>query len=146
MRNDILATKGNFGPTIIRIVLGLVLFPHGAQKLLGWFGGAGFENTMDMFTEALGIPWLIGLLVIILESIGPVLIIIGLGSRLVALAIVVEFTIIIFLAHIQNGFFMNWTGQQMGEGFEYHLLVIGIALSLLISGSGRMSVDRLLTK
>nr|WP_155203585.1 DoxX family protein [Xanthovirga aplysinae] len=139
-------TKGDFAPTIIRIVLGVVLFPHGAQKLLGWFGGAGFADTMDLFIGPFDLPWIIGLAVILLEFFGSLLLIIGLGSRLVALAFIVQFTSIIFLVHLDYGFFMNWSGRQLGEGFEYHLLVIGMSLSLLISGAGKFSIDSLIKK
>jgi len=137
----ILQTNENTTSTIIRLVLGVILFPHGAQKLLGWFGGYGFENTMGFLTGAAGLPWIIAFLVIILEFFGALALILGIGTRIVSVGILSLFTGIIFTSHIGNGFFMNWSGSQNGEGFEYHLLVIGMALALLVNGAGKWSLD-----
>jgi len=142
----ILATNENSSATIIRIVLGLILFPHGAQKLLGWFGGYGFDGTMGFLTGTVGLPWIIGLLVIIIEFFGALALIFGFATRLVSIGLIVLFAGIVFNGHLDNGFFMNWSGQQKGEGYEYHILVIGMALSLLISGAGKWSADYALQK
>jgi putative oxidoreductase len=137
----IFQTNENSAATILRIVLGIVLFPHGAQKLLGWFGGYGFNGTMGYLTGAAGLPWVIAFLVIIIEFFGALVLIFGFATRIVAVGIISLFTGIIITGHLDNGFFMNWTGQLKGEGYEYHLLVIGIAITLLVSGAGKWSVD-----
>ena len=143
--NKIFQTNENTAATIIRIVLGAILFPHGAQKLLGWFGGYGFNGTMGFLTGTAGLPWLAAFLVIIIEFFGALALIFGFATRVVAVGMIALFAGIIVM-HSQNGFFMNWSGQQAGEGFEYHLLVIGMALALLISGAGKWSVDYALQK
>ena len=127
--------------TISRVMLGLVLFPHGAQKLLGWFGGYGFNATMGFLTGAMNLPWIFAFLVIIIEFFGALALIFGMGTRIISVAIIFLFAGIIFTSHGQNGFFMNWGGKQAGEGFEYHLLVLAMAVTLLIGGAGKWSVD-----
>ncbi len=133
--------KTSIAPLIARTTLAVILFPHGAQKMLGWYGGYGFTGTMNFFTDVMHIPYVIGLLVIIIEFAGAFGLLAGAGTRLWALSVIGNMTGIIFSSHIQNGFFMNWFGNQAGEGYEYHLLVIGLALTLLITGGGRFSVD-----
>ena len=128
----------------LRILLGLVVFPHGAQKLFGWFGGYGFNGTMQYFTGTVGLPWLIGFLVIILESIGAIALIAGLGTRAIAAAHVLLAAGIAFTSHVQYGFFSNWFGNQKGEGYEYFLLWIGMALALLMIGGGQYAVERII--
>ena len=137
-------TDDGWAGFILRITLGLVMFPHGAQKLLGLFGGYGFSGTMGFFTQKLGIPWLIALLVIIGESFGSIALLAGFFTRFTAASLAIIMLGAISTVHIAHGFFMNWSGQQLGEGFEYHLLVIGVAATLLITGGGKWSVDRIL--
>ncbi len=127
----------------LRILLGLVVFPHGAQKLFGWFGGYGFSGTMQYFTGTVGLPWIIGFLVIILESIGAIALIAGLGTRALAAAYILLAGGIAFTSHLQYGFFSNWFGNQKGEGYEYFLLWIGMALALLMIGGGQYAVERI---
>ena len=141
MKQRIFKTDSSWTPLILRVFLGLVVFPHGAQKLLGWFGGYGFSGTMGFFTDNVGLPWIIGFLVIMLESLGAIALILGVGTRLVAISYVFLAIGIIFTSHIQYGFFMNWFGNQAGEGYEFFILWIGIALTLTYSGGGRYSVD-----
>lgn len=141
MLNRFISTNESYATTILRIMLGLVIFPHGAQKMLGWFGGYGFSGTMGFFTETAGLPWIIGFLVILIEFFGAIFLITGFAVRLTAIALVADMIGIIFKSHIQNGFFMNWFGNQAGEGYEYHLLVIAMSVVLLISGAGKWSVD-----
>jgi len=131
---------------ILRMTLGLVMFPHGAQKLLGWYGGFGFDGTMGFFTQQMGMPWLIALLVIIGESFGSVALLLGLLTRFTAASLSVIMLGAITMVHVPHGFFMNWFGKQQGEGYEYHLLVIGIAAALLVTGAGRWSVDRMIAE
>lgn len=141
MKKKIFQTKNEWAPLVLRVLLGVVVFPHGAQKLFGWFGGYGFSGTMSFFTDGMGLPWLLGFLVIILESIGALALIAGFATRLVAIAYVVLALGIIFTSHIQNGFFMNWFGAQAGEGYEYFILWIGMAITLTITGGGKYSID-----
>jgi putative oxidoreductase len=139
-------TNDSWTQLILRVVLGVVMFPHGAQKLLGWFGGPGFAGTMDMFTKQMGIPVALAFLVIITESLGSLALIAGFLTRLAAFGIFCIMVVAIAMVPWPNGFFMNWVGKQAGEGFEYHLLVIGIAMVLMIWGAGRSSVDRVLAR
>jgi len=136
------ATSPTVSPLLLRLTLALVFFPHGAQKALGWFGGYGFEGTMGFFTGTMGIPYVLALLTIATEFLGPVALVTGFFTRIAALAIGFEMAVAVLMVHAKNGFFMNWDGKQAGEGFEYHLLVIGIALALIVAGAGRLSLDR----
>ena len=142
----IFQTNESNASTIIRIVLGLILFPHGAQKMLGWFGGYGFNGTMGFLTDTAGLPWIIAFLVIAIEFFGSIALIVGFATRIVAVGIISLFTGIIATSHFQNGFFMNWYGNLKGEGYEFHLLIIGMAIALLVSGAGKWSVDYVLQK
>ncbi len=139
-------TDDNWTGLILRLTLGLVMLPHGLQKLFGWLGGFGFDGTMGFFTQKMGMPWLIALLVIIGESFGSLALIAGFLTRFSAASLAVIMLGAITLVHLPHGFFMNWFGQQQGEGYEYHLLVIGIAAALVVSGGGKWSVDRELTE
>ena len=135
-------TDDDWAGFILRITLGVVMFPHGAQKLLGWYGGFGFNGMMGFFTQKMGLPWLIAFLVIIAESFGSIALLAGFLTRFTAASLAIIMLGAISLVHLPHGFFMNWFGQQQGEGFEYHLLVIGIATALLVTGGGKWSVDR----
>ena len=144
---NLLATNANNWPALIaRLALGIVVFPHGAQKLFGWFGGYGFEGTMGFLTTQAGLPYIVALLVILIESIASLFVIFGFFTRIAALGIFGLFTGIVFQIHAANGFFMNWAGNQKGEGLEYFLLLLGLALVLIISGGGKASVDAVLTR
>jgi putative oxidoreductase len=140
------ATRASIASTVLRVSLGLVMFPHGAQKLLGWFGGYGFHGTMGFLTQSAGLPTPLAALVIISEFFGSIALVLGLFSRAAAVGVISVMIGAILTVHLPNGFFMNWTGQQAGEGFEYHLLAIGMALAILIQGSGRYSIDRILAR
>jgi len=131
---------------ILRVTLGFVMLPHGAQKLLGWFGGFGFAGTIGFFTEQMHIPAVIAFLIIMGESFGALGLITGFLTRFSAFGVFCIMLGAIATVHWPNGFFMNWFGKQAGEGFEYHLLVIGMALALIISGAGRWSVDGAIAK
>ncbi|HWB24950.1 MAG TPA: DoxX family protein [Chitinophagaceae bacterium] len=137
-----LSTNNSAAITVIRVILGIILFAHGSQKLLGWFGGYGFSGTMGFLTGAVHLPYILALFVIIIEFFGSLLLITGFATRFAAAAVIILFTGIILTSHIQNGFFMNWGGDQKGEGYEYHLLVLSIAVALLINGGGRFSADK----
>jgi putative oxidoreductase len=137
-------TADDYTLTIVRAVLGIVFFAHGAQKVLGWFGGPGFDGTMAMFTGGLRIPAFFAVLAILTEFLGGISLIVGLLSRVAAIGIVIDMAVAVFLVHAPNGFFMNWAGNQKGEGFEYHLLTIAIAVLIAIRGAGAWSLDRVL--
>ena len=139
-------THDKFSYWVPRVILGCVMLPHGAQKLFGWFGGFGFTNTMTYFTQTAGLPWIIAFLIVMGESLGALGLILGFCTRLSALGLICIMVGAIITVHIPNGFFMNWFGKQAGEGFEYHLLVIGMSIPLLISGGGKYSVDLLINK
>lgn len=142
MIKKFLATDGNISGSILRVLLGAVMFPHGAQKLLGIFGGAGFAASLKGFETAFHVPLILAVAAILAESVGAVALIAGFFTRLAALAIAVDMAVAVALVHWKVGFFMNWMGNRKGEGFEYHLLAIAIALVLVIKGGGRWSVDR----
>ena len=140
------ATDRSPAQTILRVGLGAVMFAHGAQKLLGWFGGRGFEATLKGLTGNLHIPAFLAVLVVLTESIGALALAVGFFTRLAALAIAVDMSVAIILVHSRIGFFMNWSGKAKGEGFEYHLLIIAMALALLIKGGGLWSIDGAIAK
>ena len=135
-------TNDSAAPLLARLTLGLVMFPHGAQKALGWFGGYGYSGTMGFFTGTMHIPAFFAFLAIAAEFAGSLALITGLFSRVAAFGIASVMIVAITTAHYANGFFMNWTGQQKGEGFEYHLLALGLALIVIIHGAGKASLDR----
>jgi len=135
-------TDDSWTGLILRLTLGIVMFPHGAQKLLGWYGGFGFDGTMGFFTQTLGLPWIIAFLVIIGEFFGSLGLLVGFLTRFAAASIGVIMLGAITMVHLQYGFFMNWAGRQPGEGYEYHLLVLGISIVLTVIGAGRWSVDQ----
>src|ERR1700739_5033896 len=139
-------TNDSFAPVIARLTLGIVMFPHGAQKVLGWFGGYGFNGTMNFFTQQLHIPAPLAFLAIATEFAGSICLILGFLSRLAALCMGIEMVVAIAKVHAVNGFFMNGYGKQKGEGYEYHLLVIGLALIVLFYGAGKVSLDRLISR
>jgi len=141
----LLETHADLGPAIARVTLGLVMFPHGAQKMLGWFGGYGFSGTYGFMTAKLGVPGIFAVLAILAEFVGALALIAGIGSRIAALGIAAVMLVAIGMVHLSHGFFMNWTGAQGGEGFEYHLLALALAAIVLVKGGGKGSVDRALT-
>jgi len=136
------ATGGSFAPTALRLALGVMILPHGLQKTLGWFGGHGFNGTMGYLTGTVGAPWIFALLAILAESVGGLMLITGFGTRVAALG-VGAVMLVAASQHRSNGFFMNWFGNQQGEGLEFFILALGIAVALLILGGGKFSVDAL---
>jgi putative oxidoreductase len=146
MMQLIFRTNNDLTGVIIRLTIGLILFPHGAQKMLGLFGGPGFSGEMNFLTGTVHLSWLIAFLVIVIEFVGSLSFIVGFASRIWAVLTIILMLGIIFSSHLENGFFMNWFGNQKGEGFEYHLLVIGLCLALLLNGSGKLSLDTRLQK
>src|SRR5258705_2053367 len=131
----LVATNGDVVPLVLSLTLAVVMFPHGAQKTLGWFGGYGFRGTMASFTNS-GFPPALAFLAVMAEFLGPLGLAIGLLTRVAALGIAVVMLVAMLTVHKQHGFFMNWFGAKQGEGVEYHLLALGLALALIVNGAG----------
>jgi putative oxidoreductase len=145
MFQRLIRTTNDVSLTTLRLVLGMVFFAHGAQKMLGWFGGFGFRATIGFFTHN-GMPAALAFLVIVTEFFGGLGLIVGLLTRIASLGIAGLMLGAIFMVHLPNGFFMNWVGNQKGEGIEFHLLVLAMAAALLLRGAGAFSADRALAK
>ena len=143
---QIFKTEESTALLILRVVLGGVMFAHGAQKLFGWFGGQGFTGTIDSFTVTMGLPWLVAFLVIIGESIGSLALVAGLLTRFTAASYILIMSGAIAMVHWPNGLFMNWFNQQQGEGFEFHLLVLGMSAALVVAGGGKWAIDRAIAR
>jgi putative oxidoreductase len=139
----VMRTDAGLGPVLLRLTLAAVIFPHGAQKVLGWFGGYGFEGTMGFFSS-MGIPALFGVLAIAAEFLGPIGLATGLLTRVAALGVASVMAVSMLMVHAANGFFMNWFGNQAGEGIEYHLLALGMSVAVMVMGGGSASADRAL--
>ncbi len=131
---------------VLRILLAIVFFAHGAQKVLGWFGGRGLEATMAYFTKVHHLPVELAVLPIAAEFLGPICLFVGFLTRVAAFAIAADMAVAVYLVHLKFGFFGNWSGKQAGEGFEFHILVFAIAIALMIKGSGSWSIDRLISR
>lgn len=147
MKKIFLTNSADTTALIARLALGIVVFPHGAQKLLGWFGGYGFTGTMGFLTGTAGLPWIVALLVILIEFFGALMLISGFKTRIASLGIIVTFLGVVISSHLSNGFFMNWYMQpDKGEGLEYFILLFGLAIIALVAGGGKASIDSILSK
>lgn len=146
MIRKLIQTDKDISSLVLRVLLGIVFFPHGAQKVFGWFGGYGFSGTMEFFTGKMGIPVIFAFLAIMAEFLGSLGLLSGFLTRIAAFGIACNMTVAIFMVHLPNGFFMNWFGNQKGEGFEYHILAVAIAIALMIKGGGKLSVDGLISE
>jgi putative oxidoreductase len=144
MLKKLFQTENDTATMILRVVLGVVFFPHGMQKLTTMFGGYGFTGTMGWFTGTLHVSALFAFLAIMAEGVGWLGLITGLLTRVAAFGITVNMVVAVYMLHWQNGFFMNWSGNQKGEGFEFHILVVAIALALMIRGGGKWSIDNVI--
>lgn len=142
----VIATPADVTATFARLALGVMILPHGIQKLFGMFGGYGFAGTMGFFTETLGIPWIFAFLAIVAEFFGGLGLITGLLGRVAAIGVGATMLVGALMSHVQHGFFMNWGGQLAAgqEGFEFHILAVALALIVVVRGSGAFSFDRLL--
>jgi putative oxidoreductase len=143
MLTDLFSTDPDWTQTIIRLILGVVFFAHGAQKLLGWFGGPGLKSTIGMMHEHLGLPVPLALMAVAAEFLGGLGLIVGLLGRIAAAGIAFIMFAAIFMVHGRNGLFLNWLGDRKGHGYEYHLLAIALAAAIVGRGSGAASLDRL---
>src|SRR5262245_14810740 len=149
MLRNITSTSNDGVLTVQRLLLGIVIFAHGAQKMLGWFGGYGYAGTMGYFAS-LGIPTIFGVLATLAGCLGGIGMLLGLFGRGAAASIICNMTMAILLVHRPNGLFMNWglavVGKTAaGEGYEFHLLAIALAIAVLVKGSGALSADRALS-
>lgn len=142
----LIKTDDNYGLLILRVTFAAVMLPHGLQKLFGWFGGSGLVKTIDGFEAGLGLHPLLTIFVIVIETIGALLLAAGIFTRKMALMMISVMTGAVSTVHYKYGFFMNWSGKQGGEGFEYHILAVAMMAVLIIYGGGKFSVDRYLTK
>jgi putative oxidoreductase len=146
MFHELVYTTDDLVLMVLRLTLGVIFFVHGAQKLFGWFGGFGYKQTMAAFTGQLGIPAPLALLAILAEFFGGLGLIAGFLGRVAAVGVLAIMMVAVVTVHWRHGFFMNWYGNQQGEGVEYHLLAIALALAIAIGGSGAFSLDRVLSK
>ncbi len=145
MLNRLVRTENDPAALIMRLTLAVVFFPHGAQKVLGWWGGGGASATIQGFAK-MGLPPWLTVLVMAAEFGGSILLILGFLTRIAAFGIVCVMLGALVLVHAKIGFFMNWMGNLKGEGFEYHLLALGLSIALLVKGGGALSIDRALTR
>ena len=145
MIRKLIATNNDAAVTVVRLALGVIFIAHGAQKMLGWFGGYGFTGTMSFFTQMMHIPAPFAFLAITAEFFGGLGLILGLLTRIAALGIFSNMVVAVAMVHRHFGFFMNWSGAQKGEGFEYHLLVLATTVFLMIRGGGAASLDHILS-
>jgi putative oxidoreductase len=145
MFERLIRTRDDSVIAILRLTLGVLFIAHGAQKMLGAFGGPGFAESLTLF-EGMGIPRTLGVLAISAEFFGGIALIVGFLGRLAALGIMTNMVVAIAMVHYPFGLFMNWDGTKAGQGYEYHLLAIAIALAVVIRGSGAFSADLSLTR
>jgi putative oxidoreductase len=144
MWRELLRTPNSAPLAVVRLGLGTVMFAHGAQKMLGWWGGAGFNGTVNFF-GSLGIPSALALLAIAAEFFGGLGLILGFLTRIAAFGVLSNMTVAVAMIHAKNGLFMNWMGNKTGEGFEFHLLAIAMSLAVIIGGAGAFSIDHVLS-
>ena len=132
--------------TIARIVLAMIFFAHGSQKMFGFFGGRGIEGTIEIFQSTMGLPAPLTILVMCTEVFGALGLLLGLLSRVAALGVGVIMVVAPFANNLYPRFFMNWTGRQMGEGYEYHLLAIALIVGVVVRGGGAWSLDGIIAR
>ena len=138
-RSTMGAAADSLALLMIRIPLGLIFIAHGSQKLLGVFGGHGLTATFTAFEQKLGIPPVLTLLAIIAEFGGGIGVLCGFLTRLSAFGIASTMIVAMYKVHWANGFFLN---GPRGDGVEYNLALLGMALALVFAGGGAWSVDR----
>jgi putative oxidoreductase len=146
MLHSLLSTPDDLVLTFLRVILGVVFFAHGAQKMLGWFGGPGLQKTLGMFKQYLGIPAPLALLAVVAEFFGGLGLIVGLLSRVAAFGVGFNMLIAALKVHLRHGLFINWSGEQQGHGFEFQLLAIAMAVPIIVHGAGALSLDAILSQ
>ncbi len=147
MWKRLLRTSDDATDLILRLALAAVFFPHGAQKVLGWFGGYGFTASLGFFTGKMGIPMVFAILAIAAEFLGSLGLFVGLLARVAAFGIFCDMAVALAMVHSKMGFFMNWAGQLPAgvEGFEFHILALALAFAVMVRGAGPVSLDRALS-
>jgi putative oxidoreductase len=143
MISNLFSTSPDWTLTLIRVILGVVFFAHGAQKVLGWFGGSGLKGTLHMMHDHLHLPIPVAILAVMSEFLGGAGLIVGLLGRVAAVGVCLTMVSAIVMVHWRNGLFMNWFGDRKGHGFEFHLLALALAIAIVARGSGAASLDRL---
>lgn len=143
MLRSLMQTSDDRIPMLARLALGIVIFPHGAQKVLGWFAGPGIDGALGFYTS-MGVPAFLGWIAMTIELVGGIALIVGILGRVAAFAVALNLVVAVIQMHWMVGFFMNWDGQLQGEGFEFHILAITLALIVIIRGSGALSLDRVI--
>jgi putative oxidoreductase len=146
MKEKFFYTGDHWTGFITRVTLGLLMLPHGLQKTFGMFGGYGFSGTMGWFTGSMHLPWLLAAFIIMAEFIGAIALIAGVATRFWAFTMIPLMIGAVLMVHISNGWFMDWNGAMNGEGYEYHIAIIALAVIVMLNGGGRYSVDRLLVR
>jgi putative oxidoreductase len=140
----VLASYPSWSLLVVRLGLGVVFFAHGAQKVLGWFGGPGLQTTMANMQKGLGIPPAATVIAALIEFLGGLALLAGFLVRPAALGIIVVMLVAVSKVHWQHGFFLNWSlTPGKGHGYELNLALIAMALAILIGGAGMFSIDRL---
>lgn len=139
-------TKLDISLLLARVTVALIILAHGVQKLFGWFGGYGYDGTMAYFTESVGLPYMLGLAIIVAETFGMLALLSGLFTRFLSGSIILIMLGAVLTEHLANGFYMNWSGTNAGEGFELHLLVIILATLNVLFGAGRYSLKEWITR
>ena len=142
MLRKLFVTPNDCTLTIARVVLAVIFFAHGSQKMFGLFGGRGFSGTIDLFQQTMGIPAALTVCAMVAEVCGSIGLFLGLLSRVAASGVLVVMLVAVPANGLYPHFFMNWTGAQRGEGFEYHLLAVALILTILVRGGGCFSLDR----
>ena len=137
-------TYPSWSHLVVRLGLGIVFFAHGAQKTFGWFGGRGLSATVAGFRQ-MNIPPAAARLAALVECLGGLALIVGFLARPAALGLIVVMLVAIAKVHARHGFFINFAQTPgRGHGFEFNLVLIVMALSILIGGAGALSIDRLI--
>ena len=137
----ILSTDNNYSWLLLRVTLGTIMLAHGVQKAFGWFGGFGWDNSINYF-KGVGLPAFLGASVILIETVGALLLIAGFAGRIIAGLMAIIMIGAFAIEHVPHGFYMNWFGNHKGEGFEFDILFWSIAIVLVINGSGKYSLDK----
>ena len=141
----LLGTYPSWSRLVVRLALGIVFFAHGSQKVFGWFGGHGLKATIQMFQQYLKVPPAATVLVAFIECFGGLAMLVGFLARPAALGLVVVMLVAIAKVHGRNGFFLNMMMTPgKGHGYEFNLVLIAMALSILIGGAGVLSIDGLI--
>jgi len=130
---------------LVRLGLGIVFFAHGSQKVLGWFGGPGLPGTVGYMKQSLGVPAPLAALAALTEFLAGCGLLVGFLARPAAVGIIAVMLVAIAKVHGKHGFFINFSNTPgKGHGYEFNLVLLAMALSIVIGGAGALSIDRLI--